>query len=280
MQGRVPVQWAAFDGDHTPMPVDGSTATSGARTWTSAAVNSFLAQFQSTPPTDAASDDGAADNRAPHHRATDDCAARATADRGHRQRPVCRYHTGFGTSDGTRLQLYDCTGGWNQKWAYSNSTFVNPQSGKCLNVAGTGNGSGGEPVDVQRERRSAVAAPKQRQRRQHPVGRCLDAVGRGTATEPCCRSTTASPAASPTSSGRCAEPRCLERAAPQERGPLQPPPLQTSHRTERLRSRSSRGIAYPRELRVRAVQMVTARGSNYDSEWAAIRGRKAAAWHR
>ena len=30
-----PVQWAAFDGDHTPSPVDGSTSTSGARTWTS-----------------------------------------------------------------------------------------------------------------------------------------------------------------------------------------------------------------------------------------------------
>jgi hypothetical protein len=28
-QARYPVQWAAFDGDHTPDPVDGSTATSG-----------------------------------------------------------------------------------------------------------------------------------------------------------------------------------------------------------------------------------------------------------
>jgi poly(3-hydroxybutyrate) depolymerase len=44
-----PVQWAAFDGDHTPDPVDGSTATSGARTWTSAAVYNFFAQFLTTP---------------------------------------------------------------------------------------------------------------------------------------------------------------------------------------------------------------------------------------
>jgi poly(3-hydroxybutyrate) depolymerase len=44
-----PVQWAAFDGHHTPSPVDGSTATSGSRTWTSAEVNTFLAQFASTP---------------------------------------------------------------------------------------------------------------------------------------------------------------------------------------------------------------------------------------
>jgi poly(3-hydroxybutyrate) depolymerase len=50
-----PVQWAAFDGDHTPDPVDGSTSTSGARTWTSAAVFQFFAQFQSTttPPSSA-----------------------------------------------------------------------------------------------------------------------------------------------------------------------------------------------------------------------------------
>ncbi|MEV0458229.1 cellulose binding domain-containing protein [Catellatospora methionotrophica] len=44
-----PVQWAAFDGDHAPHPVDGSTATSGTRTWTSAAVNTFLAQFATAP---------------------------------------------------------------------------------------------------------------------------------------------------------------------------------------------------------------------------------------
>jgi poly(3-hydroxybutyrate) depolymerase len=44
-----PVQWAAFDGDHTPDPVDGSTATSGVRTWTSAAVYNFFAQFVTSP---------------------------------------------------------------------------------------------------------------------------------------------------------------------------------------------------------------------------------------
>jgi poly(3-hydroxybutyrate) depolymerase len=45
-----PVQWAAFDGDHIPSPVDGSTAMSGARTWTSAQVWSFISQFASTTP--------------------------------------------------------------------------------------------------------------------------------------------------------------------------------------------------------------------------------------
>jgi len=45
-----PVQWAAFDGDHIPSPVDGSTAMSGARTWTSAQVWRFITQFASTTP--------------------------------------------------------------------------------------------------------------------------------------------------------------------------------------------------------------------------------------
>ncbi|MEV7801361.1 cellulose binding domain-containing protein [Microbispora sp. NPDC088329] len=46
-----PVVWAAFDGDHTPSPNDGSTSTSGARTWTSAEVWKFFTQFQSGPST-------------------------------------------------------------------------------------------------------------------------------------------------------------------------------------------------------------------------------------
>jgi len=45
-----PVQWAAFDGDHTPSPVDGSGSTSGARTWTSGEAFRFLAQFQGSSP--------------------------------------------------------------------------------------------------------------------------------------------------------------------------------------------------------------------------------------
>ncbi|SPL99349.1 Endo-1,4-beta-xylanase A precursor [[Actinomadura] parvosata subsp. kistnae] len=50
-----PVVWAAFDGGHTPGPVDGSTADDGARTWTKTVVWNFFNQFQSTndttPPT-------------------------------------------------------------------------------------------------------------------------------------------------------------------------------------------------------------------------------------
>ncbi|MET7671666.1 cellulose binding domain-containing protein [Micromonospora luteifusca] len=49
-----PVQWAAFDGDHTPSPVDGSSSPNDSRTWTSAEIWRFFSQFESTtPPTTA-----------------------------------------------------------------------------------------------------------------------------------------------------------------------------------------------------------------------------------
>jgi len=45
-----PVQWAAFDGDHTPSPVDGSPTPNDSRTWTSGEIWRFFAQFENTPP--------------------------------------------------------------------------------------------------------------------------------------------------------------------------------------------------------------------------------------
>ena len=45
-----PVQWAAFDGDHTPSPVDGSPSPNDARTWTSGEIWRFFTQFQTTTP--------------------------------------------------------------------------------------------------------------------------------------------------------------------------------------------------------------------------------------
>ncbi|MGC4748364.1 cellulose binding domain-containing protein [Micromonospora sp. DT201] len=49
-----PVQWAAFDGDHTPSPVDGSSSPNDSRTWTSGEIWRFFSQFESTtPPTTA-----------------------------------------------------------------------------------------------------------------------------------------------------------------------------------------------------------------------------------
>ncbi|WP_406074631.1 cellulose binding domain-containing protein [Micromonospora sp. NBC_01638] len=45
-----PVQWAAFDGDHTPSPVDGSSSPNDSRTWTSGEIWRFFSQFESTTP--------------------------------------------------------------------------------------------------------------------------------------------------------------------------------------------------------------------------------------
>ncbi|MFG1777881.1 cellulose binding domain-containing protein [Micromonospora sp. NPDC049048] len=45
-----PVQWAAFDGDHTPSPVDGSSSPNDARTWTSGEIWRFFTQLPSTTP--------------------------------------------------------------------------------------------------------------------------------------------------------------------------------------------------------------------------------------
>ncbi|WP_431937458.1 cellulose binding domain-containing protein [Micromonospora sp. RP3T] len=45
-----PVQWAAFDGDHTPSPVDGSGSPNDSRTWTSGEIWRFFSQFASTTP--------------------------------------------------------------------------------------------------------------------------------------------------------------------------------------------------------------------------------------
>jgi poly(3-hydroxybutyrate) depolymerase len=46
-----PVEWAAFDGDHTPEPVDGTTQTSGARTWVGGEIWKFFSQLPSTTTT-------------------------------------------------------------------------------------------------------------------------------------------------------------------------------------------------------------------------------------
>ncbi|MEU7907402.1 cellulose binding domain-containing protein [Actinoplanes sp. NPDC049118] len=45
-----PVVWAAFDGDHTPEPVDGSTSTSAARTWTGGEIWRFFTQLPGATP--------------------------------------------------------------------------------------------------------------------------------------------------------------------------------------------------------------------------------------
>lgn len=47
-QPGYPVTWIAFDGDHTPEPVEGSPTTDGARTWTGGEIWKFFSQLPST----------------------------------------------------------------------------------------------------------------------------------------------------------------------------------------------------------------------------------------
>jgi dienelactone hydrolase len=167
-----PVEWAAFDGDHTPNPVDGSTTSSGVRTWTSGEIWRFFTQFQNTaPPTTAPP------TTAPP---TPPAAGQQIVGVGSGR---CVDITGPATSDGTRLQLYDCHSNWNQKWNYTNNSLVNPQSGKCINVNGGGTGNGTAvnlwTCDGSGAQRWAVQANGDVVHTQS--GRCLDAVGRGTA---------------------------------------------------------------------------------------------------
>ncbi|GIM90039.1 poly(ethylene terephthalate) hydrolase family protein [Paractinoplanes toevensis] len=90
----------------------------------------------------------------------------------------CADITGYGTADGTRLQLYDCTGQWNQVWNYTGNSLVNPQSGKCLNVGSDGtavnlwncNGAAGQKWTLSGNGNLVNTGS----------GKCLDAIGQGT----------------------------------------------------------------------------------------------------
>lgn len=177
-----PVKWAAFDGDHTPSPVDGSTTTSGARTWTSGEIWNFFTQFQNTtPPTTPPTTSPTTSSPT--------TVPTTSPPSGSDQQIVgvgsgrCVDITGPATADGTRLQLYDCHSNWNQKWNYTNNTLVNPQSGKCVNVDGGGTGNGTAvnlwACNGSGAQRWTVQANGDIVNTQS--GRCLDAANRGTA---------------------------------------------------------------------------------------------------
>ena len=88
--------------------------------------------------------------------------------------------SGLNTANGTPIQLWDCTGNWNQRWTSTNGALVNPQSGKCLNAPGTANGTRltlstctGSTAQQWQIRSNGNIANVQ-------SGRCLDAVNQGT----------------------------------------------------------------------------------------------------
>ncbi|MFJ9425191.1 endo-1,4-beta-xylanase [Streptomyces sp. NPDC101249] len=88
---------------------------------------------------------------------------------------------GSSTADGTQLQLWDCHGGTNQQWTYTDAGEVKVYGNKCLDAAGTGNGAkvqiyGCWGADNQKWRLNSDGSIVGVQ-----SGLCLDAVSGGTA---------------------------------------------------------------------------------------------------
>ncbi len=55
----------------------------------------------------------------------------------------CLDDANWGTADGNKIQLWPCTGDWNQVWQMqTNGTIMNPHTGKCLDVTGGGTAEG------------------------------------------------------------------------------------------------------------------------------------------
>src|SRR5690242_12832986 len=106
-----PVVWAAFDGaGHDPGPRDGCTCD-GWKTWTKDVVWSFFTQFQggNPPPTSPPPTSPPPTSPPPTGGQTVQGA----------QSGRCLDVPSSSTSNGTQLQLYDCTGGSNQRWSYT-----------------------------------------------------------------------------------------------------------------------------------------------------------------
>ncbi|MEU1055010.1 endo-1,4-beta-xylanase [Streptomyces sp. NPDC005876] len=86
-----------------------------------------------------------------------------------------------GTTDGTQLQLWDCHGGTNQQWAFTDAGEFRVYGNKCLDAAGSGTGAkvqiyscwGGDNQKWRLNSDGTVVGVQS--------GLCLDAVGAGTA---------------------------------------------------------------------------------------------------
>jgi poly(3-hydroxybutyrate) depolymerase len=110
-----PVVWAAFDGGHTPGPIDGSTSD-GWMTWTSAEVWAFITQFQTTPPQD------------PPPTGTFTLVGTASGR--------CLDVVNVSQTNGTEVQLWDCGSGSNQRWASTSGRQLMVYGSKCLDAEG------------------------------------------------------------------------------------------------------------------------------------------------
>nr|BAD02382.1 xylanase I [Streptomyces thermoviolaceus] len=94
----------------------------------------------------------------------------------------CLDVSGAGTADGTAVQLYDCHGGTNQQWTYTDAGEFRVYGNKCLDAGGTGNGArvqiyscwGGDNQKWRVNSDGTIVGVQS--------GLCLDAAGTGNST--------------------------------------------------------------------------------------------------
>jgi poly(3-hydroxybutyrate) depolymerase len=172
-----PVVWAAFDGGHTPAPVDGSTATTGtgAATWTKQLVWNFFTQFQgSTPPPTSATPTTAPPTSAPP--ATTGPIVGAASGR-------CVDVPNSSQTGGTQVQLWDCNNQANQQWTHTSTGALQVYGSDCLDANGQGTSPGTKviiwPCNGQVNQQWKINADGTITGVQS--GLCLDATGASTA---------------------------------------------------------------------------------------------------
>jgi poly(3-hydroxybutyrate) depolymerase len=146
-----PVVWAAFDGGHTPGPIDGGGE--GWRTWTSAEVWKFFTGDTTPTPTafrlrgessGRCLDVTGANSANGTQMIVWDCHTNANqqfAQSGQALQVLGRcLDAPSNATPGTRVQIWDCHGGANQQWNITSSgTITSVQTGLCLEVTGTAN---------------------------------------------------------------------------------------------------------------------------------------------
>ncbi|MEJ2854212.1 MULTISPECIES: ricin-type beta-trefoil lectin domain protein [unclassified Saccharothrix] len=148
-----PVVWAAFDGGHTPGPIDGGGE--GWRSWTPGEVwRFFTGETTPTPQSfrlrsESASrclDVNGASSANGAQMIVWDCHTNANQRFTQNNKALevlgkC-LEAPINAAPGTRTRIWDCNGGANQQWnTNDNGTITSVQTGLCLTVNGTANSS-------------------------------------------------------------------------------------------------------------------------------------------
>ncbi|MFY1586403.1 lectin [Micromonospora sp. WMMD734] len=169
-----PVVWAAFDGGHTPGPVDGG-GDSGVRTWTKVEVWRFFTQFGSTEPTPSPTVTPTGNPTTPPPGGT---GAVRNSSSGR-----CLDVNGGTQTNGSAAIIWDCHGQANQSWTSTAAQELRVFGGKCLDVNGaaTANGSSVIIWDCNGQANQRWRFNADGTITAVGSGRCLDVVGSGTA---------------------------------------------------------------------------------------------------